>query len=178
MEKDIDRILITEEEIRVRCKELGEQIAKDYKDKNVIMIGLLRGCIPFMADLARNMNIPMQVDYMDVSSYQGTESTGQIKVLKDLDTNIEGLDVIIAEDIIDTGQTLNTVINMFKLRKAKSIRVVTLLDKPEGRTVDFTADYVGFTIPKEFVVGYGLDYNEFYRNLPYVGVLKEEVYSK
>lgn len=178
MHQDIKKILISQEQIATRCKELGEVISKDYEGREILVIGLLKGCIPFMSDLVRHITVPVQMDYMDVSSYHGTSSTGQVKVLKDLDTDIEGLDVIIAEDIVDTGQTLNTVIKMFNLRKANSVKVVTLLDKPEGRTIELEADYVGFTIPKEFVVGYGLDYNEYYRNLPYVGVLKEKVYSK
>lgn len=179
MHQDIERILIDSEKIQLKCKELADQISKDYEGKNVLVVGLLKGCVPFMSDLTKNISIPIRVDYMDVSSYHGgTFSTGQIKVLKDLDTNIEGIDVLIAEDIVDTGRTLQAVISMFELRKANSVRVVTLLDKPEGRVVELTPDYIGFTIPKEFVVGYGLDYEEYYRNLPYVGVLKQEVYSK
>lgn len=179
MHQDIEKILVSEEEIQIKCKELAAQISKDYEGKNLLVVGLLRGCVPFIGDLTKHISIPMRLDYMDVSSYHGgTYSTGQVKVLKDLDTNIEGVDVLIAEDIVDTGKTLKTVMEMFHFRNAKSVKVVTLLDKPEGRQVELIPEYVGFTIPKEFVVGYGLDYDEYYRNIPYVGVLKEKVYSK
>jgi hypoxanthine phosphoribosyltransferase len=179
MHQDIEKILISEEEIREKSLELAEVISKDYKGKNLLVVGLLKGCIPFIGDLTKHITIPIRIDYMDVSSYHGgTYSTGQVKVNKDLDTTINGVDVLIAEDIVDTGKTLKTVIEMFNFRGAKSVKVVTLLDKPEGREVELKPEYVGFTIPKEFVVGYGLDYDEYYRNLPYVGVLKEKVYSK
>jgi hypoxanthine phosphoribosyltransferase len=179
MHQEIEKVLLNEESIQLKCKELAKIISKDYNGKELLVVGLLRGCVPFIGDLTKHITIPMRIDYMDVSSYHGgTASTGQVKVNKDLDTNINGLDVLIAEDIVDTGRTLKTVMEMFYFRGAKSVKVVTLLDKPEGRTVELKADYVGFTIPKEFVVGYGLDYEEYYRNLPYVGVLKEEIYSK
>jgi hypoxanthine phosphoribosyltransferase len=178
MHQDLKKILISEQDIALKCKELGKIISNDYEDKKIILVGLLKGCVPFISDLSKHITIPMLIDYMDVSSYHGgTYSTGQIKVNKDLDSNIEGFDVLIAEDIVDTGLTLKTVIEMLYLKGANSVKVVTLLDKPVGRIVELQADYVGFTIPKEFVVGYGLDYMQYYRNLPYVGVLKEEIYS-
>ncbi|MDF2699818.1 MAG: hypoxanthine phosphoribosyltransferase [Haloplasmataceae bacterium] len=179
MLNNIKKVLVSEEQILEKCKQLGQQISKDYEGKNLIVVGLLKGCVPFMSDLTKNISIPIQIDYMQVSSYHGgTESTGNVKVIKDLDYNINGLDVLIAEDIVDTGKTLKKVMEIFNLRGVNSIKIVTLLDKPEGRVVELIADYVGFTIPKEFVVGYGLDFDEYYRNLPFVGVLKEEVYSK
>ncbi|HEY8365217.1 MAG TPA: hypoxanthine phosphoribosyltransferase [Haloplasmataceae bacterium] len=179
MHLDIKKILISQEEIEKKCKELGEIISRDYKDRNLVVIGLLKGCIPFISDLTKNISIPLRIDYMSVSSYHGgTQSTGNVKVNKDLDDSIIGCDVLIAEDIVDTGKTLKKVIEMLSVKGANSIKVVTLLDKPEGRVVELVPDYVGFVIPKEFVVGYGLDYNEYYRNLPYIGVLKEEVYTK
>lgn len=179
MDQIIDRILIDSEQIQAKSKELGELISKDYKGKNVLLLGLLKGCIPFISDLMRYITIPIRVDFMDVSSYHGgTASTGQVKIIKDLDTNVEGVDILIAEDIVDTGRTLDAVIRLLKLRKPNSIKVVTLLDKPEGRVIDLKPDYVGFTIPQVFVLGYGLDYNEYYRNLPYIGIIKEEVLTK
>lgn len=179
MHQDVKKILITQEEIENKCKELGAQISLDYKDKNLVVIGLLKGCNPFISDLVRHITIPLRMDYMSVSSYHGgTESTGNVRVNKDLDSSIINCDILIAEDIVDTGKTLKKVMEMLSVKGAKSIKVVTLLDKPEGRVVDLIPDYVGFVIPKEFVIGYGLDYNEYYRNLPYVGVLKEEVYNK
>lgn len=179
MHSIIDRILIDSDQIQAKCKELGEQISKDYEGKNVLLLGLLKGCIPFMSDLMRHITIPIRVDFMDVSSYHGgTFSTGQVKINKDIDTNIEGVDILIAEDIVDTGRTLDAVIQLLALRKPNSIKVVTLLDKPAGRKVDLKPDYVGFTIPPVFVLGYGLDYEEYYRNLPYIGVIKEEVLTK
>ncbi len=179
MDQDIKKILVTEPEINEKCKELGHLITNDYKGKKLVVIGLLKGCIPFMSDLVKHIDIPLCVDYMSVSSYHGTtESSGYVRVNKDLDTSINGSDVLIAEDIVDTGKTLKKVMEMLSVKGAKSIKIVTLLDKPEGRLVELIPDYVGFVIPKEFVVGYGLDFNEYYRNLPYIGVLKEEVYSK
>ncbi len=178
MNNDIKKILVSAEEIANKCKELGEKISNDYKDKNLVVIGLLKGCIPFMSDLVKNISIPLRLDYMSVSSYHGTTSTGNVRVNKDLDSSIIGCDVLIAEDIVDTGLTLVKVMEMLSVKGANSIKVVTLLDKPAGRLVDLIPDYVGFEIPKEFVVGYGLDYDEYYRNLPFIGVLKEEVYTK
>ena len=178
MHQDIKKILFSEEQILKKCEELGEQISKDYQGKNLVVVGLLKGCVPFISDLTKCISIPMRLDYMDVSSYHGgTESSGYVRVNKDLDSSISNCDVLIAEDIVDTGKTLKKVIEMLSVKGANSIKIVTLLDKPEGRLVELNADYIGFTIPKEFVVGYGLDYNEYYRNLRYVGVLKEEVYT-
>lgn len=179
LEKDIEKILYTKEEISKKTQELGNLIAADYSDRKPLVIGILKGAIPFMADVIREMNIPLEMDFMDVSSYGGTAtvSSGEVKILKDLDTSVEGREILIVEDIIDSGQTLNYLVELFKYRKAKSVKIVTLLDKPEGRVVNIEADYVGFNVPNEFVVGYGLDYAEEYRNLPYVGVLKPEIYE-
>ncbi len=157
---------------------MGEQLAAEYQDKNPLVIGVLKGSINFMADICREMDCYLELDFMDVSSYgNATVSSGEVKILKDLDTNVEGRDLLIVEDIIDSGRTLAYLVDLFKYRKANSVKIVTLLDKPEGRVVDIEADYVGFDVPNEFVVGYGLDYIEQYRNLPYVGVLKPSVYE-
>ena len=173
----VDRILISEEEIIERCKVLGAQISKDYEGSAPVFIGLLKGSVPFMAELIKHVSIDCMLEFMDVSSYSGTESTGDVKIVKDLDCSIKDLDVIIVEDIVDTGRTLNTVVELLYSKGAKSVKVCSLLDKPDRRIVDITADYVGFKIPNEFVIGFGLDYNQKYRNLPYVGVLKEECYK-
>lgn len=178
LEKDIEKVLITREEIAVRCKELGLQLTEEYRDKNPLVIGVLKGSIHFMADVCREMDCYLELDFMDVSSYgNATVSSGEVRILKDLDTNVEGRDLLIVEDIIDSGRTLGYLVDLFKYRKANSVKIVTLLDKPEGRVVDIEADYIGFDVPNEFVVGYGLDYAEQYRNLPYVGVLKPSVYQ-
>lgn len=175
---DIKEVLYTEEEIRQATQELGAVLTKEYAGKNPLVIGVLKGAIMFMTDLSRAMDCDLELDFMDVTSY-GTaiESSGDVKILKDLDTSVEGRDLLIVEDIIDTGRTLSYLIEIFRHRKAKSIKVVTLLDKKERRAVDLEADYVGIHVPNEFVVGYGLDYIEKYRNLPYIGVLKEEIYK-
>ena len=178
LDKDIDKILITREEIQNRCSELGKELTEIYKDKNPLVVGVLKGAVPFMADIVREMDCHLELDFMDVSSYgNATISSGEVKILKDLDTNVEGRDMLIVEDIIDSGRTLAYLVDLFKYRKAKSVKIVTLLDKPEGRVVKIDADYIGFDVPNEFVVGYGLDYAEQYRNLPYVGVLKPSVYQ-
>ncbi len=179
MENDIKKVLYTHQEIVAKAKELGTKISTDYEtcDSAPMLVGLLRGSVPFMAELMLHISIHVETDFMDVSSYEGMESTGDIKILKDLDSSVKGRDVLIVEDIIDTGRTLQTVMGMLRQRGANSVKVVSLLDKPEGRKVELEGDYIGFTIPKEFVVGYGLDFNELYRNLPFIGVLKEEVYS-
>ncbi|WP_122645851.1 hypoxanthine phosphoribosyltransferase [Enterococcus mediterraneensis] len=178
LEKDIEKILITEEEIAARCVELGKQLTEEYQDKNPLVIGILKGSIHFMADIVRTMDCYLEMDFMAVSSYgKATVSSGEVKILKDLDTNVEGRDLLIVEDIIDSGRTLAYLVDLFKYRKANSVKIATLLDKPEGRVVDIEADYIGFDVPNEFVVGYGLDYIEQYRNLPYVGVLKPSVYQ-
>ncbi len=178
LEKDIEKILITREEIQKRCSELGKELTEAYTDKNPLVVGVLKGAVPFMADIVREMDCYLEMDFMDVSSYgNAMVSSGEVKIVKDLDTNVEGRDMLIVEDIIDSGRTLAYLVDLFKYRKAKSVRIVTLLDKPEGRVVEIEADYIGFDVPNEFVVGYGLDYIEQYRNLPYVGVLKPSVYQ-
>ena len=178
LEKDIEKVLITREEIQVRCEELGKELTEAYKDSNPLVVGVLKGAVPFMADIIRSIDAYLELDFMDVSSYgNATVSSGEVKIVKDLDTNVEGRDLLIVEDIIDSGRTLAYLVDLFKYRKANSVKIVTLLDKPEGRVVDIEADYVGFNVPNEFVVGYGLDYAEAYRNLPYIGVLKPSVYQ-
>ncbi|MBU5595514.1 hypoxanthine phosphoribosyltransferase [Amphibacillus sp. MSJ-3] len=178
MHSDIEKILVSQEEIQEKCKELGSQLAEEYKDKFPLAIGVLKGALPFMSDILRHMDTYLEMDFMDVSSY-GSEmrSSGEVKIEKDLNTKVEGRDLLIIEDIIDSGLTLNYLVELFKYRKARSIKIVTLLDKPAGRTVDIKADIVGFKVPNEFVVGYGLDYQEKYRNLPYIGVLKPHIYG-
>ena len=157
---------------------MGAVLTEEYKDKYPLVIGILKGAVMFMTDLSRAMDCDLELDFMDVSSYgAGMESSGDVKIIKDLDTTVEGRDVLIVEDIIDTGRTLSYLIEIFRYRKAKSIKIVTLLDKKERRAVDLEADWVGIEVPNEFVVGYGLDYIERHRNLPYIGVLKEEVYQ-
>ncbi|CYU00252.1 hypoxanthine phosphoribosyltransferase [Streptococcus suis] len=179
LDKDIKKILVSEEEIVTKCKELGQILATDYADKNPILVGILKGSIPFMAELMKHIDAHVETDYMVVSSYHGgTESCGTVKIIKDLDNSVAGRHIIFVEDIIDTGRTLKELKELFALRQAASIKIATLLDKPEGRVVEIEPDYTCFTIPNEFVVGFGLDYDENYRNLPYVGVLKEEVYTK
>ncbi|HGA1340840.1 TPA: hypoxanthine phosphoribosyltransferase [Streptococcus suis] len=179
LDKDIKKILVSEEEIVAKCKELGQILATDYADKNPILVGILKGSIPFMAELMKHIDAHIETDYMVVSSYHGgTESCGTVKIIKDLDNSVAGRHIIFVEDIIDTGRTLKELKELFALRQAASIKIATLLDKPEGRVVEIEPDYTCFTIPNEFVVGFGLDYDENYRNLPYVGVLKEEVYTK
>lgn len=178
MHRDVKKILISEEQIIDATKKLAKEISEDYKGKKPILLGLLKGCVPFIGDLCKRLTIDVEIEYMDVSSYEGTESTGKINIIKDIETSVEGRDIIIAEDIIDTGRTLKHTIDLLLERGANSVKIVTMLDKPEGRLIEIEADYIGFVIPKEFVIGYGLDFNELYRNLPYVGVLKEEVYLK
>lgn len=179
MEKDIEKILFSEEEIQAKIKELAQSLTEEYKDKLPLAIGVLKGALPFMTDLLKRMDTYLEMDFMDVSSYgSGFVSSGEVKILKDLDTSVEGRDILIIEDIIDSGLTLSYLADLFHYRKANSIKIVTLLDKPTGRKADIQADYVGFIVPDEFVVGYGLDYIEKYRNLPYIGVLKPEVYTK
>ncbi|GGF35585.1 hypoxanthine-guanine phosphoribosyltransferase [Halobacillus andaensis] len=178
MHNEIEKILISEEEIQSKCKELGAQLTEEYEGRFPLAIGVLKGAMPFMGDLLKRVETHLEMDFMDVSSYDGgMRSTGEVKIVKDLDTSVEGRDLIIVEDIIDSGLTLSYLVDLFKYRKAKSIKIVTLLDKPEGRTSHIKADTVGFEVPDEFVVGYGLDYNEKYRNLPYIGILKPEVYG-
>lgn len=178
MKNDISEILISEEQIQDKVEELGQVLSDYYQDSFPLAIGVLKGAMPFMADLVKRMDIHLEMDFMDVSSYgNSTVSSGEVKIVKDLDTSVEGRDILIIEDIIDSGMTLSYLVELFRHRRAKSIKIVTLLDKPSGRKSDVKADYVGFIVPDAFVVGYGLDYAERYRNLPYVGVLKPEVYE-
>ena len=166
-------VLITEEEIDRRVRELAAQISKDYEGRKIRMVGILKGASCFMCELAKRITVPVSIDFMQVSSYGGaTESTGTVRIRKDLDESIEGLDVIIVEDIVDSGRTLAFLGDFLKSKGAKSIRYCTLLDKPERRVVDLKADYAGFEIPDQFVVGYGMDYDQEYRNLPYIGVVE------
>ncbi|AGB18036.1 hypoxanthine phosphoribosyltransferase [Thermoanaerobacterium thermosaccharolyticum] len=176
--KDIDEILITEEELKGKIKELGSQITKDYEGKKLMLVGVLKGAVMFMADLSRCIDLPLSLDFMAVSSYgSSTHSSGIVKIIKDLDISIEGKDVLIVEDIIDSGLTLSYLRKTLLGRKPNSLKICTILDKPERREADVKVDYVGFKIPDKFVVGYGLDFDEKYRNLPFIGVLKPELYS-
>ena len=174
---NVEKVLISEEEIVKRCKELGAQISKDYAGKNPMIIGLLKGSVPVMAELIKYIDIDCTIDFMAVSSYSGLESMGDVKIVKDLDTSIKGVNVLVVEDIVDTGKTLEKVKQLLYSKGANDVKVVSLLDKPDRRIVQIEAEYVGFVIPNEFVVGFGLDFNQKYRNLPYVGVLKEECYK-
>lgn len=176
---DIAKVLISEEEITERVAQLGEQISRDYQGRDVLMVSVLKGAFIFMADLARSTDIHINIDFMAVSSYGGgTKTTGVVRVLKDLDVPLDGKDILIVEDILDSGKTLSYLKEMLEQRNPSSIKICTLLDKPERRESPVTADYVGFVVPDEFVVGYGLDYDERYRNLRYIGVLKPAVYTK
>lgn len=178
MNKDIEKILVTEEELAQITKKLGEKITKDYEGKKLLIVGVLKGSIYFLTDLSRHINLPCNIDFMQASSYgANTVSSGEIKITKDISNDLTGFDVLLVEDILDTGKTLKHIHDMLSKRNPQSIAVVTLLDKPSRREVDIYADYIGVDVPNEFVVGYGLDYNQFYRNLPYIGVLKEEVYK-
>ena len=177
MEKDIERILYSREEIYRRVSEIGAQITEDFRDKDPVFIGVLKGCFIFMADLMRCVDVKCSMDFMAVSSYRGTTSTGAVSIDKDLSAPIEGRHVIIVEDILDSGVTLNYLRSYLQVRKPASITIATLMDKPSRRKADIRADYSCFEVPDAFVVGYGLDYNQRYRNLPYIGILKEEVYS-
>lgn len=179
MLNDIAKVMISAEEIAEKVKELGKSISEDYKDKNLFMVSVLKGSFIFMADLIRAVDIHTSVDFMAVSSYgSGTKTSGVVKIIKDLDVPIEGYDILIVEDILDSGKTLEYIVELLGPRNPNSIRICTLLDKPERRQVNITPDYTGFVIPDEFVVGYGLDYAEHYRNLDFIGVLKPEVYTK
>jgi len=176
---DVGEIVVSEEEIAAKVAELGGRIGADYGDRRLTLVSVLKGSLPFMADLMRAIPSPVRIDLMEVSSYGGTttESSGLVRILKDLSATIEGEDVLIVEDIIDTGLTLNYLIRYLRGKNPRSLRICTLLDKPARRLVDIPVDYVGFTIPDQFVVGYGLDYGEYYRNLRFVGVLRPEVYT-
>lgn len=178
MKNDIEKTLITEEEINEKITEIAAILTEEYEGKFPLAIGVLKGAMPFMSDLLKRVDTYLEMDFMDVSSYgRSTVSSGEVKILKDLNTPVEGRDILIIEDIIDSGLTLSYLVELFRYRKAKSIKIVTLLDKPTGRKADLEADYVGFVVPDAFVVGYGLDYLEKYRNLPYIGILKPEVYG-
>ncbi|MDQ0115952.1 hypoxanthine phosphoribosyltransferase [Paenibacillus harenae] len=179
MRNDIQEVLYNAEQIQAKVKELGETLTRDFEGRNPLVICVLKGAFIFMSDLVKEIDVPLEIDFMAVSSYgQSTKSSGVVKIIKDLDVSVEGRDVLIVEDIIDSGLTLSYLIDVLERRNAKSVTIVTLFDKPARRTVDLEADYKGFTLPDAFVVGYGLDYAEKYRNLPYIGVLKPEVYEK
>lgn len=178
LNKDIKEVFVTEEQLKEVNERLGAKITEDFKDKNLLVVGILKGSIYFMTDLTRYIDLPLKLDFLAVSSYGGgTSSSGAVKILKDIDINLEGYDILLVEDILDSGRTLHYVCEMLKTRKPKSVSIVTLLDKPERRVVDLTPDYVGCQVPDEFVVGYGLDYDQKYRNLPYIGSLKREIYE-
>ena len=180
MDQDIAQILITEEQIQSRIRELGEELTREYAGKNPVIVGVLKGVVIFYADMVRQIKVPCQMDFMWLSSYQGTSSTGGMVVKRDVTVDIQGRHVLILEDIYDTGNSLDFTYRHLLSKNPASLKICTLLDKPERRKPGITLkpDYVGFTVPNAFVVGYGLDYNEQYRNLPYVGVLKSEVYNK
>lgn len=179
MQQDIQSVLYSQEELARIVKDMGAQISKDYAGKNLFLVSVLKGSLVFMADLMRAIDIPCSIDFLSVSSYgAGTSTTGEVRVLKDLDTPLEGKDVLVVEDILDSGKTLSFLLKTLQARHPRSLRLCTLFDKPDRRQVSIAADYVGLQVPDEFIVGYGLDYAEKYRNLPYVGVLKPEVYSQ
>lgn len=178
MHRDIEEILVSSEEIQMICERLGQQLTEDYEGKKPLLIGLLKGCVPFMAELAKYIDLYVEIEYMSVSSYHGgIQTTGDVKINKDSDVSFKGRDVLIIEDIVDSANTIKTMYELFENRGANSIKVVTLLDKPDGRQTPFIPHYIGKSIPNKFVVGFGLDYKEMYRNLPYVGILKKEIYS-
>lgn len=178
MDNDIEKILFTSEDIKTAVQKLGQKLTEDYQDKNPVVVGILRGAAPFMIDLIRAMDCYMEIDFMAVSSYgDDTESSGTVKIIKDLDTDVTDRHVLIVEDIIDSGRTAQALRRLFAAKNAASVKICSLLDKPERREVDVQADYVGIDTPNEFVVGYGLDFRQQYRNLPYIGVLKPEVYQ-
>lgn len=179
MREDVKKVLFDEEQLSKKVRELGEQISKDYKGKDLLVVGVLKGSVVFAADLIKSIDIPCEIDFMAVSSYgNSTESSGVVRILKDLDHSIEGKHVLLVEDIVDSGITLTYLLKYLKARKAESIEIVSLLNKPERRTADLEVKYIGFEVPNEFIVGYGIDYAEKYRNLPFVGILDEKVYSK
>lgn len=178
MESFVKEVLVTEEEIRERVKELGEEITKDYEGEEILVVGILKGAVIFMSELVQNIGKPVEMDFMAVSSYgKSSISTGEVRIIKDLDYSVKGKNILIVEDIIDTGYTLNYLIDNLEKRGAKSVKICTFLDKIGRREVDIPVDYIGYEVPDEFIVGYGLDYAEKYRNLPFVAALKEEAYS-
>ncbi len=176
---DIKKVLYTNEDIVNRCKELGKEITEDYnkEDNPLLLVALLRGSVPFLSELLKHIDMDVQYDFMDVTSYVGTESQGDIKILKDLDGSIQGYDILLVEDIVDTGKTIETVVETLFHKGAKTVRIVTLLDKPSRRVANVKADYIGFEVGNEFVVGFGMDFDQKYRGLPYIGVLKDECYK-
>lgn len=178
MHQDVKKILVSAEAIEQRCRELGKQISEDYRTDGEIpvLVALLKGSVPFLAKLVTYIDLDIEFDFMDVKSYEGTESIGDVRIIKDLDRSIKGSSILLVEDIIDTGRTLYEVTKLLKNKGAGKVKIVSLLDKPSRRVIPIEADYTGFVIPNEFVVGFGLDFNEKYRNLPYVGVLKDECY--
>lgn len=176
---DILKVLLSEEQLKAKCAEMGARITRDYQGKNLLLVTVLKGAVVYLADLMRCIDLPCAIDFMVVSSYgSGVKTSGVVKIVKDLDQDLSGRDILIVEDILDSGMTLSYMKGLLQSRRPASIRIATLLDKPSRRKVDLQADYVGYEVPDEFVVGYGLDYDEQYRNLPYVGVLKPEVYTK
>ena len=177
MHEDVEEILFSEQQIAERVKALGAQIARDYADREPHLVTIVKGSIPFLADLMRAIDCPLSIDLLGIASYTGTSSSGEVRLTKDLDDPLEGRHVLVVEDIIDTGLTLSYVLRNLRQRAPASVKVVTFLDKPSGRGTPIEADYVGFTIPDGFVIGYGLDWNQRYRNLPYVGILKRDVYA-
>ena len=179
MHQDVEKILVTEEELNAIAHRLAKQITKDYEGKKLLLVGVLKGSIYFFTDLTRYIDLPCNIDFIQASSYgAGTVSSGNIQIIKDIADDLTGFDVLLVEDILDTGNTLKYIHDMLSKRNPESIGVVTLLDKPARRTADIKADYVGVDVPDAFVVGYGLDYNQYYRNLPYIGVLKKSIYEK
>ncbi len=179
MHSDVETVLFNEHQIANRISELGKQLSEDYWDKNPLFICILKGAVMFMVDLAKSVDIPMEMDFMATSSYgESSKSSGVVRILKDLDRSIEGRHVVLVEDIVETGLTLKYLRETIRHRHVASVKIASLFDKPEGRKVEIRPDYCGFTVPNEFIVGYGLDYAEHYRNLPYVGVLKKEVYTR
>ena len=179
MEENIARILISKEELEKRVRELGAEITRDFQGKKILVLGILKGAVPFMADLIREIKLPLNYDFMALSSYgASTQSSGVVRILKDLDRSVENVHILVVEDIVDSGLTLNYLKSNLLARNPLGVKIVTLLDKSTRRQVEVYPDYNGFEIPDEFVVGYGLDYNESYRNLPYIGILKPEVYNK
>jgi len=179
MDKNIQEVMLTEAQIQSRIAEMGEILSEEYRDKNPVVIGVLKGVVVFYADMIRKITVPCQMEFMQISSYEGTESSGSVVVKQDIAVDIKGRHVLILEDIFDTGNSLSFVHAHLMAKEPASLKICTLLDKPERRKpgVTLEADYVGFTIPNEFVVGYGLDYNEYYRNLPYIGIMKPEAYT-
>lgn len=179
IEDDISKVLVTEEQIEKRCKELAHQIEADYDKRGQvpIIVGLLKGSVPFMSELIKSFTFPCEIDFMKVSSYEGTHSIGDVRIDMDMTLSSKGRPLLVVEDIVDSGRTLVEVTKMFKNKGASDVKIVSLLDKPSRRIFDINADYVGFEVPDEFVVGYGLDYNQKYRNLPFIGVLKPEIYE-